>query len=67
MLRNLVEGEARFHRVRSYEKLVGSEAASGFIVQFNVSAVLSEQVVGEPNKLRDGFPGRAPSCQQSAV
>jgi hypothetical protein len=71
--RNLVESEAWFRYVRSDDKFVGSEAAGGSTDLFDVSAVLPEQVVGEPDKLRDGFPverrpaGRALSNQPSRL
>lgn len=65
--RYLVESEARFHRVGSDEKFVGSETADDAIVPFDVSAVLPEQVVGKPNKLRDGFPvDRRPASRASS-
>jgi len=63
----LVESEARLHCVGSDKKLVGSEAAGDAIVPFDVSAVLPEQVVGQPNKLRDGFPvERRPASRASS-
>jgi hypothetical protein len=67
VLQNFVESEARFHCVGSDEKFVGSEAADGSIVLFDVSAVPPEQAVGEPNKLRDGFPvERRPASRMSS-
>jgi hypothetical protein len=72
VLRNFVEGETWFNHVSSDEKFVGSEAAGGSIDFLDVSAVLPKQAIGEPDKLRDGFPaerrpaGRVLSFNQSS-